>query len=146
MSYGNDLIEDRKKRRRELRQAALFWPIRDGLFLDLEDLLEVVDIHGGHRATRLNLELVVYALRQLGVPEETLRARFQLQPGFKIIDGLADLLMEPGIAERIEKKVLELHPETPEPGRGPAPVPKEQQTAMIGGVDPLWQSGGAQPH
>jgi hypothetical protein len=144
--YGVELEIARHQRRRELRQAEIGLLVRYGRFLDEEDMLTVFDGHPGYRATPWMRELTAFALFHLGIKEPAIREAFKMGPDEKVQLELKDLLADPEFAARVERRVLEELPETPEPGRGPAQVPPSQHTPNIGGVDPRWQSGGAQPH
>jgi hypothetical protein len=144
--YGLELEIRRAQRRHELRQAEIGILVRYGRFLDVEDMLTVFDGHPGYRATTWMRELTAFALFHLGIKEHAIREAFKMGPDDKVQLELSDFLADPEHAARVERRVLEELPETPEPSRGPAAVPPSQHTPNIGGVDPRWQSGGGQPH
>jgi len=146
MSYGEELRIDRFNLRTWLRRNQWGAPPGYGKFLDEEDLMTYVDLHGGNLATPLNRKLIPLALRVLGVSPELIRKRLALLEEEPVDLTRGDLFLDPKYAAAIEAEVLHRLPGTPEPTRGPAPVHRAFDSGNTGPVDPAWVRGGGQPH
>lgn len=134
--YGPDLQRERRLRRKALR-FEMHGKLPGGTFLDVEDLLMYIALAPTrNEGLQLNRRLLPHALLSIGVREEQIRAAFNLRDDEPVRVTLAELVAGEAMTKALDDQVLAELPETPEPGRGPAPVPDNIKGILVGPPDP----------
>jgi hypothetical protein len=114
---GYELTRARNVLRAELRRAAAADLVATGVALDQEELIPLVASGTNSRANVLRRRILIRGLVAHGLSQGDVAPAFGMTAAEAVAATGAPLLDATGIADAIEKRVLDELPETPEPGR-----------------------------
>jgi hypothetical protein len=115
--WGTELVVERRKRREQFKNDFL-GTARQAGYYDVDEAMSLITTHatGGVNGGRTRV-MLAYAWNRLGVPLEQVCAAYGVNQDQVRQLGLHEWVMDDAQRAEIEKMVVELVPETPEPQR-----------------------------